>query len=307
MTPGSGAGPGLGRPLVGVALVLAAVLAFAVSDVLTKHLAERHPVPVVMAMRYGVSLLLLLGLVWPRIGSTLWRTRRTGPVVLRGLVLAVASLTMGYALRLMPVGETVAIIYLAPFAVLLLSASVLGERVGPAAWLGAGVGFAGVLLILRPGGGLDPLGVAFAVTNACCATVYFLMTRALARTETTMALLFHVTLDGSVLFLVLALPFLPGLQIGAADLGLMLALGAVSTLGHFLFTSAYREAPPSLLAPVNYVHLVWAVGLGWVVFAHVPDALTLAGMGLVVAAGVGTALRAHMGRPPVPPPVPPVP
>ena len=266
------------------------------SDVLTKHLAERHPVPVVMALRYGVSLILLAAILVPRMGAALWRVRRTGLVVLRGLALALASLTMGHALRLMPVGETVAIIYLAPFLVLILSAPVLGERVGRADWLGAAVGFAGVLVILRPGGGLDPLGVVFALVNAGCATAYALMTRVLSRTETTLALLFHVTLTGTVVFAAMALPLVPGLALGWRDLVPMVGLGIAATLGHFLFTAAYREAPPSLLGPVTYLHLVWAAGLGWLVFAHVPDAATLAGMALVVAAGAATAWRVRRAR-----------
>lgn len=290
-----------GRPLVGVGLAALAVLSFAVSDVLTKHLAERHPVPVVMALRYALSLALLMVVLAPGMGAALWRVTRLGPVVLRGLILAVASLTMGHALRLMPVGETVAIIYLAPFAVLLLSAPVLGERVDRVAWLGAAAGFAGVLMILRPGGGLEPLGVVFALMNAGCAVAYSLMTRVLSRTETTLALLFHVTLTGSVVFGALAVPFLPQVALTGADLMAGLALGVAATLGHFLFTAAYREAPPSLLGPVTYLHLVWAAGLGWLVFAHVPDGLTVAGMAVVVVAGAATAWHAHRGRavPPV--------
>jgi drug/metabolite transporter (DMT)-like permease len=293
--------PPTGRPLLGIGLVALAVLSFAVGDVLTKHLSERHPVPVVMALRYGLSAILLAAVLAPRMGAALWRVQRIGPVVLRGLVLAAASLTMGLALRLMPVGETVAIIYLAPFAVLLLSAPVLGERVGRAEWLGAAVGFAGVLVILRPGGGLDGLGVVFALLNAACGTAYALMTRVLSRTETVVALLFHATLTGAVVFGVLAVPHLPDLALSRSDWLAIVALGGASTLGHFLFTAAYREAPPSLLGPVAYLHLVWAAGLGWLVFAHVPDAVTLAGIALVIVAGAWTAWRAHRVRavPPV--------
>jgi drug/metabolite transporter (DMT)-like permease len=282
--------------LLGVALAALATASFAVSDVLTKHLAEQHPVPVVMALRYGISLVLLTAVLAPRMGATLWRVTRPGPVVARALTLACASLTMGHALRLMPVGETVAIMYLAPFLVLLLSAPVLGERVGRADWLGAAVGFAGVLVILRPGSGLDPVGVALALVNAGCATAYALMTRVLSRTETTLALLFHVSLTGTVVFGVMALPILPQLALGWGDLVPMVGLGVAATLGHFLFTAAYREAPPSLLGPVTYLHLVWAAGLGWVVFAHVPDAATVAGMALVVLAGTATAWRARRAR-----------
>ena len=80
---------------------------------------------------------------------------------------------------------------------------------------------------------------------------------------------------------------------GVMDLALMGVLGVLATMGHFLFTAAYREADASLLAPVNYLHLVWAALLGWVVFGHAPDAVTLLGMAMVAGAGVAVALRAR--------------
>ncbi|QQA44728.1 DMT family transporter [Pelagovum pacificum] len=285
-----------GRPLLGVALVAMAVFCFASSDVLMKTLAMRYPVPVVGTARYVVSLILLTVLLWPRQGRALWRTQRTGLVIFRGFVLATATLTMGLALRLMPVGETVAIIYLSPFAIMLLAIPLLGERVALSGWIAAGVGFAGVLLILRPGGGLDPVGVMFALANAGCATAYHLLSRLLSRTETTLAMLYIVTLVGSVVFGVLAIPSLGGPLPGWSDLGLMSILGVLATLGHFLFTAAYREAPASLVAPVNYLHLVWAGGLGWIVFGHLPDPVSAIGMALVLAAGIAIALRAHFSR-----------
>ena len=177
--------PPRAQPLKGILLVVLATLAFALADVVTKQQTMRHPVSVVVAVRYLVNLGLLTLFLGPRLGSGLWRTDRRWLVFVRGLCLALASLTMGLALRLMPVGETVAIVYLSPFAVMLLAIPLLGERVGAAGWTGAAVGFLGVLLIVRPGGGLDPLGVAFALVNAGFATAYHLLTRHLAGSEST--------------------------------------------------------------------------------------------------------------------------
>lgn len=282
--------------LKGVLLVIAATLAFAVSDVLTKYLAMRYPVPVVIAVRYLVNLALLAAVFLPKHGSRLWRTKRTGLVILRGGCLAVASLTMGLALQLMPVGETVAIIYLAPFAVMLLAIPLLGERASLVGWIGASAGFLGVLLIVRPGSGLAPLGVVFAVANAAMATAYHLLTRILARTETTMAMLFYSTGVGVIVFCVLAVGSLEGFSPTAPDFGLIILLGVSATIGHFLFTAAYREAPASLLAPANYMHMAWAGGLGWLVFSHIPDSWSLTGMILIAVAGAAVAIQAHFGK-----------
>lgn len=283
-----------GRPLVGIGLVALATLAFGVGDVVTKHLSMLYPVPMVMAMRYLVNLVLLALIVWPRLRTRLWQAERLWLVVLRGLCLAAASLTLGWALRLMPVGETVAIIYLAPFAVMLLAVPLLGERVSAIGWMGAAIGFLGVLLIVRPGGSLDPIGVALALVNAGLATSYHLLTRYLSRTETTISMLFHSTWVGALVFCVLALPDIRGFSPAALDIALMVLLGGLMTLGHFLFTAAYKQAPASMLAPVNYLHLVWASGLGWLVFGHVPESWSLVGMALVIAAGATVAVNSHL-------------
>ena len=201
---------------------------------------------------------------------------------------------MGWALQLMPVGETVAIIYLSPFAVMLLASPLLGEKVSTVGWAGAAFGFVGVLLIARPGGNLDPTGVFFALLNAGLATAYHLLTRLLSRRETMASMLFHTAWVGALIFCALAIPELGGFAPSAVDVGLMIILGGLATAGHFLFTAAYREAPASLLAPVNYLHLVWAGGLGWLVFGHLPDGWALAGMALVAGAGAAVALNSHL-------------
>jgi drug/metabolite transporter (DMT)-like permease len=275
----------------GVALVMGAVILFALSDVTTKHLTTLYAVPLVIAGRYLVNLFLLLVILVPRYGRALFQTRRTGLVILRGLSLALAALSMGFALRYMPVGESVAISYIAPFGVMLLAVPLLGEKASLAGWICATMGFAGVLLIARPGSGLAPLGVVFALVNAAASVSYHLLSRVLARSETTMALLLYTALVGFAVFGAMLPWSLTGPMPTLPDLGLLLALGGFATCGHFLFTAAYREAPASMLAPVNYLHLVWAAIFGWIVFAHVPDALTLFGMALVALAGVMVALR----------------
>lgn len=278
------------RPARGVLMVCLAVFFFALSDVVGKQLMMRYPVPVVAAVRYGISLVLLLALFGPSLGSSLWRTERTALVLVRGVILTLATLTLGLALRVMPVGETIAIMYLSPFAVMLLAIPLLGERVSRLGWLLALAGFTGVLLIVRPGSGLPLWGVVFALSNAALATAFHLLTRLLTRTESTLALLFHVTLIGAISFAIAATPDLRTLSaLPLADLALMGLLGVMATSGHFLLTAAYREAPASLIAPMNYLHLVWAGVLGWLVFGHRPDHISLTGMALIVSAGAGTA------------------
>lgn len=281
-----------GTPLKGVALVLAATLLFAGGDTLGKHLSMLYAATLVLAARHLINLVLVLATMWPRHRSAVWQTQRTGLVLLRGLLLAAATVTMLLALRLMPVAETVAIIYITPVLLMLAAGPILGERVSALGWLCAALGFAGVLLIARPGGGLDPWGVILGLSNAVLGTGYHLLTRILTRTETTMALLFNTALVGSILSvgatLVIGGQPMPTLP----DIGLILVYGTFATIGHLLLTSAYREAPASILAPVNYMHIGFATVLGWLVFRQLPDAPGFAGMALIAAAGLLAAWRA---------------
>ncbi|MFV0335441.1 MAG: DMT family transporter [Tropicimonas sp.] len=287
----------LNAPVQSIALVLAATFSFALGDVATKYLAQHYPVPVILMVRYLVNAVLIGVFIYPRIGSAVWAMRNRTVVMARSLCLALASLTLALALRLMPVGETIAIVYLSPFLVMLLSARLLAEPVPRGVWVWAFVGFAGVLLILRPGGGLDPVGAVYAVINAGLATAYHLLTRLASRTETTVALQFHAAWVGVVVFTLWSLPLLSAIRLGWTDALLMIGLGLAYSVGHYLFTAAYRLAPAALLAPVNYSHLVWAGGLGFLFFGDFPDRISLMGMILVGLSGVAIALAARARRP----------
>lgn len=284
------------HPLRGAILFVTGLLLFACMDTTTKYLADAYNIPVIMAVRYIVNLLLMVVLIAPVQGRRLVETQRTGLVVVRALCLAAVSLLFGLALQRMPVAETTAIVFLAPMLVVLVAGPLLGERIGRLGWAAALLGFAGVLIIIRPGSGLAASGVAFALAAVGANVVYQLLSRVLAATERTMALLFYTALAGAILF-GLALPwFWEGRAPTPWEALLLFSLGAYGGLGHFLFTAAYRYAPASLLAPMNYLQLLWAGLLSWAVFGHVPDAVSLLGMAVVAASGVLVALKTR--RPP---------
>lgn len=279
------------RPLLAIALVAGATLLFAANDATNKFLVTDYDVPLVAAVRYIVHALLMVAILGPTRGREIVTTQRTGLVIVRSLCLVVATLFAGLALQRMPVAETVSIIYLSPILVVLLARPILGERIGLIGWVAAVIGFLGVLLIVHPGGGLDPLGVGFVLCNVVVTVAYYLLSRVLARTERTLALLFYSALAGAICFGI-ALPWtLGGPAPDLLRIVLFLSMGATAGLGHYFFTSAYRFAEASALAPVTYLHLFWAGLLGWLVFGHVPETLTLVGMVVVAAAGVLVALR----------------
>jgi drug/metabolite transporter (DMT)-like permease len=284
------------RPLHGILLVLLAVVLFAGMDTAGKYLMTKFNVPLVAAVRYALNLVFLVALMAPRHGNGLWRTNRTALTVLRGASLAAATFFAGLALQRMPVGETVAILYLQGFGVMIAAGYFLRERISALGWVAAIVGFAGVLLIARPGGALAPLGVTFALICAAVSVVYILLSRVLAATETTMAMLVHVALAGIVVFGFM-LPFnWQPFTFTPLDFALLFFMGSASLLGHFLLTSAYRFAPASMLAPFNYFHIAFAVLLGWLFYSHVPDGISFLGMAMIAVSGAAIALHTHFTK-----------
>lgn len=287
-------GAGGGSPVLrGVFLVVAATFLFSASDVTFKHLVASYPVPLLLALRYLTHLILMIAFIGPVQGRSLFATRRTGLVVIRALCIVAASILMGWALELQPVAESLAIYFLAPLLVVLLARPLLGERIGAAGWIAAALGFCGVLLVIRPGGALDPLGTVFMLANATVMAAYILLTRVLANTERTATMLLYVALTGAILF-GLSLPFYwDGFSPSLLDGLLLIGVGVSAMTGHYLFTAAYRFADASLLSPIIYLQLLWAGVLSWLAFGHVPDALSLLGMAVIVASGAVVALRSR--------------
>ena len=279
------------RPLLGVGLAVMATLLFASHDAVSKHLLATYDVPLVAAIRYVVHTMLMVVVLAPRRGVDMVKVTRKSLVAVRSVCLVIATLFMGLALQLMPIAETTAIIYLSPILVVLLARPFLGETIGALGWIGAIASFSGVLLIVRPGGGLDPLGVFYALCNVGVTVAYYLLSRVLAKSERTLALLFYSALAGAVLFGLATPWFWFGTMPSALDMLMFVSLGLFAGIGHYCFTAAYRFAPASLLAPMSYTHLIWAGLLGWLVFAQVPDAIGLTGMAVIGLAGVMTALR----------------
>lgn len=279
------------RPLQGVALCVASLFLFACMDTTTKYLSASFNVPSIVAIRYIVNLLLMLALVGPIHRGRLLETQRRGLVVVRALCLASSSILVGFALQRIPVAETTAINFMAPILVVIASGPLLGERIGRIGWFAAAFGFAGVLMIVRPGAGLEPIGVACALAAVGSNLAYQLLSRILAATERTMTMLFYTALVGTVIFGLMLPWFWQGRMPGAFEALLLVSLGIYGWLGHFLYTAAYRYAPASLLAPFNYLMLLWTGLLGWAVFGHVPDRLSALGMLVVAASGVMIALK----------------
>lgn len=284
------------RVFKGILLAALGLLLFAGMDATTKYLTAHYNVPFVVAMRYIIHCALMVVILAPRFSGQLLQTQRRGLVLTRAFALIMASLFIGLALQRMPLAETTAITFMAPLLVVLLANPALGEKIGAVGWIAAITGFIGVLLIARPGSGLNAWGIVFALFTACANATYQLLSRVLARTEKTLALLFYTALVGTVIF-GLALPWFWENRVPSRlETLLFLGMGLAGGLGHYFFTMAYRYATASTLAPVIYLQLFWAGLLGWLVFGYAPDGLSLVGMAVIAASGLMAAFRGPRGR-----------
>jgi drug/metabolite transporter (DMT)-like permease len=197
------------------------------------------------------------------------------------------------ALSRMPLAETTATVFITPLIVALLAGPFLGEKVTWLRWVGLIAGFAGVLMIARPGGAISLEGLAWALACAACYSIYQIMTRLLSPTENTLTMLYYTALVGTVT-MSFGLPWFWGdLTTNTADalqLAMIVSLGLFGGTGHFLLISAFRHAPASTLSPMLYAQLVWATLLGWIVFGQVPDAWATAGMLVIASSGLALLL-----------------
>ena len=276
------------QALRGIGLMLAAVSMFSCLDAMSKYLAALYAVPTIVWARYVSQMLLMLAFLGPRLGRGLLRTANLRLQLLRGAVLTASSLLFLTALSRMPLAEAASIAFMAPLFIAVLSGPVLHERVEGRTWVALAFGFGGVLLIVRPGGGLFSLVSLLPLASAVMMAVYQLMTRRLAGRDASLTTLFYPALVGSIA-VPLVFPVSMSVPGNALHLAMFCALGVLGGIGHFFLIRAHFHAPPSVLGPFMYGQLVTAVVLGWLVFGQLPDGAALLGMLLITASGLALA------------------
>ena len=282
--------PSAQHPLRGIALFMLSLMLFALLDATSKHLAASFAVPFLVWARYSLHFAMMLVFLGPSMRFRLVRTRHLALQVVRALALVGTTGFAMVAFRTMPLAEATAVLFLSPLLVTILAGPFLHERIGAGRWAAACLGFAGVLLIARPGGALSLEGMSWALAGAACYAIYQLLTRRLSQDEHPQTLLFYTALVGTAV-MSLALPWFWS-ETAPAPLQWLqiISLGFYGGVGHFLLIRAFRLAPASTLTPFGYTQLIWATLLGWGVYGHLPDVPALAGMAIVAASGLWLAL-----------------
>ena len=276
--------------LRGIGCIVLGGLLLTVNDSLVKWLAADYPTGQILAVRSGFTLLVVALLV--RRAGGLRALRVNAPAVqgLRAGMVVAGTVLYVVALIHLPLADVVTLTFALPLFVTAMAGPLLGERVGPRRWAAVGVGFVGVLLIVRPSGegpawaSLLPLAAAF---SGACRDI---LTRRMAATETAEATLavttLAVCLTGVLWMLVAGARAMP-----PAHVALLALAGVLLGLAHYLLIAAFAHAEAALIIPFKYTALIWATLIGYVVWDHVPGAWTWAGAALIVGSGLFVAYR----------------
>ena len=279
--------------LRGIGLMVLATFCFGCLDTMSKYLVAYYPASALVWLRYVMQTLVMMAIFLPRMGLRLVRTSSPGVQVLRSLMLVFSSVIFVVALNHMQIAEVASIVFLAPIIVALAGGPLLGERVSLRTWCALAGGFAGVLLIIRPGGDAFTW---WALLPLCCAFFfagYQLLTRKLAGRDDPITTLFY---PGAMAIFAIP-PVFPGSISGLPAVPLhaaMLAgIGILGAVGHFLLIRAHGLAPATLLSPFGYTQLLVVLVLGWLVFGQLPDGIALSGIALIAGSGLGLILASR--------------
>ena len=277
------------NPLKGILLLVAAMMIVPFMDGLAKDLSARYAVSQLVWSRFFFHFAILAPIVLYRYGTAALRPKRPMLQLVRGGFLLVSTILFFAAISVMPIADALALLFISPMVVTALSNVLLGEKVGVRRWSAVIVGFAGAMIILRPGFGIVQWGSILALGAGCTFALYTLSTRKLSGTAPPLVTLAYTSVLGAAAMSVAVIP--EWITPPPGDLAMMVGIGAIAAGGHFLLIRAFDHAPASLLAPYSYSEIVMATALGYVWFGDFPDSWTWAGIAVIVASGIYISSR----------------
>lgn len=278
---------------LGIWLMIATTFVFAVQDGISRHLASEYNVMMIVTIRYWFFAAFVIALARRQVGSVRAAAVTSQPIlqIFRGLLLATEICVMVLAFVYLGLIESHAIFTCYPLLIAALSGPILGEAVGCRRWAAIGVGFIGVLIILRPGVAVFSPAAVIPLVSAFMFALYGLLTRYAARRDSTATSFFWTGVVGAIALTPFGLWMWEPMT--AVDWRWMAALCVTGVSGHWLLIKTYEVAEASAVQPFAYLQLVFASAIGLAVFRETLAPNVAIGAGLVVAAGMFTLWRAR--------------
>lgn len=271
--------------------MVAVSVVFAAQDGISRHLASEYNVFMVVMIRYWFFAAFVIAVAGRKAGGVMQAAQTTRPVIqgLRGLLLAAEICVMVTAFTILGLVESHAIFAAYPLMVAALSGPVLGEKVGWRRWLAIGAGFVGVLFILRPGLGVFDVAAIIPVVSATMFAMYGLLTRYVARTDSTATSFFWTGTTGAIAMSCVGVWFWE--PMAGPDWVWMGTLCMTGALGHWLLIRCYEVAEASAVQPFAYLQMVFAAGVGITLFGEALHWNVAVGALIIVGAGLFTLWR----------------
>jgi drug/metabolite transporter (DMT)-like permease len=280
-------------PLVGLGFYVASLMVMALISVLVKLLADQYPVSQVLLFRFAFSVIPLFGFMLLTAGISSMRTSRIRDHAIRSVSGIISVSLFFYAIALLPLAEATMISYSSPIFITMLSIVVLAEYIGVRRWFAVILGFAGVIIITQPGGELFGLGSIFALGSAMAAAFVVVWLRLLSDTESPITTSIIYNAMGMLVFATWTMlsGWVP-VQSGIHWL-LLVAVGLLASFQQFFFAVAFKYSEASMLAPFEYLILVFATIAGYLIWDEIPGTSSMIGAAFIVASGFVIIVRSR--------------
>ncbi|CAN5699988.1 DMT family transporter [soil metagenome] len=278
------------RPLLGILYMCVACALFPVMNGIVKLLTSSYEPIQVVWFRIVVHLVLVALVFTPRMGLDLFRTQRIGLQFVSSVAMLLSTVLFFSAVKSVGVAEAIAVSFVSPLAVVFLAWPLLGERITALRVAAVVLGFAGVLVVIRPGSSVFQWASVLLVGSALAYALYQIVIRRLAGIDQPATSIFYSVLLGAIL-LSAVVPFIWQTPRSWTDWALFLSLGALGGFGHYCVAKALTYASANLIAPLNYTQMIGSVIVGYLMFAEAPDIYTWMGTALIVCAGLLVTLQ----------------
>lgn len=274
-----------GENLQGIALMLLAMAVLSMMDATMKQMAGHYPPLEVATLRGLVSLPFVIAWVyWRERGFTSLIRIRWRWHLARGALAVLMLSSFIYAISGMPLSEAYSLFFIAPLMITALSVPLLKESVDWQRWVAILTGFAGVLIVLRPGFIAIDLTALAVLVGATCYALNAITVRILGRTDSTAAMTFWFMVMLMIGAGALAAP--DWVAIRRADAGWLIAMGVTGAAGQVFLTEAFKRAPVSIIAPFEYSALFWGVLLDLAIWGELPGPIVFVGAAVIVGSGL---------------------
>ena len=271
-----------------------AVALISSQEAMAKYLGESLPMLQVIGARYFGHLLLMLVVLMPRNGLSLFKAKRPLVQIGRSGLLLIDTALFFFSLTMIGLAEATAIFFCVPILVVLLSIPLLGERLEWSRLVAVAIGFIGMLVIIRPGSGVIGIGALLTFGAAFCASLFNIITRKLADEDPLPVTMFYTALAGAVIMTVIV-PFIWVSPVGWQQWTALVLIGIAGGAAHSCIIASHVFAPASTVAPFMYSQIFWALGFGYLFFGALPDQFTLLGGAIVIASGIYLLRRQKTG------------